>query len=239
LIGDPSGTHDRVTLSWFRQRWLDLVASIYIYNEHRGYTALDRIIAALRAGFPGEHEFIAEIERHRADEHKHYLMFKRWFERRGMMPLLVDRTCGHIDRFIEIMFGKRINDIDEFGLIRNRRNLEKMCRVVALTERRGHRQVEILLRHPFVLADHQLTKIFQVIKADEPSHWAPYEGWLQRNAARNPAWWERGIDAFIHSELLLLKLPILFLNPFLPRWGRWPDDVDAAPPPSFDTRATA
>ena len=239
LIREVCETHDRVTLSWFRRRWLDLVASIYIYNEHRGYTALDRIVAALRARFSDEIEFIAEIERHRADEHKHYLMFRRWFEKRGMMPLWVDRTCGHIDRFIEIMFGSPINDIDEFGLISNRRNLEKMCRVVALTERRGYRQVEALLRHRFVRSDHQLTKIFQVIKVDEPSHWAPYERWLRRNAARDPAWWERGIDSFIHSELLLLKLPILFLNPFLRRRARWPDEADAGHAPRLDNRATA
>ena len=54
LIRDSCETRDPVTLSWFRRRWLDLVASIYIYNEHRGYTALDRILAALRARFPDE-----------------------------------------------------------------------------------------------------------------------------------------------------------------------------------------
>ena len=224
-------------LSWFRQRWLDLVASIYLYNEHRGYTALDRIRAAVQTRFPEETRFIAEIDRHRADEHKHYLMFKRWFEKRGTMPLLVDRTCGHIDRFIEIMFGSRINDIDEFTLVAERGNLEKMCRVVALTERRGYRQVEILLRHSFVLSDQMLTKIFQVIRTDEPSHWAPYEGWLERNAAREPVWWERGIDALIHSELLLLKLPILFLNPFLRRRSTWPDDAKFASAPKRQSAA--
>ena len=39
-------------------------------------------------------------------------MFKRWFELQGKMPLKVDRTCGHIDRFVEIMFGRRIDDLD-------------------------------------------------------------------------------------------------------------------------------
>ena len=213
-------------LSWFRQRWLELVASIYIYNEHRGYTALDQILAAIRKRFPEDHDFIAEVEAHRADEHKHYLMFRRWFEKRGIRPLFVDRTCGHIDRFIEIMFRSRINDLDAVLLIDDRRNFEKMCRVVSLTERRGYRQVEILLRHRFILSDSLLSKIFQVIKVDEPSHWMPYERWLARNQAREPVWWERMIDRFIHSELLLLKLPILFLNPALRRRTAWPDDTD-------------
>ena len=88
---------------WFRRRYLDLLGSIYIYNEHRGYTSIDRILEAVRERTPDDVEFIAAIERHRADERKHYVMFKRWFELQGTMPLNIDRTCGHIDRFVEIM----------------------------------------------------------------------------------------------------------------------------------------
>lgn len=239
MIRESCETHDPVALSWFRQRWLELVASIYLYNEHRGYTALDRILSAVQARFPDEKLFIEEIEQHRADEHKHYLMFRRWFEKRGIKPLFVDRTCGHIDRFIEIMFGSRINDMDELELISDRNNLEKMCRVVALTERRGHRQVEVLLRNRFVLSDNMLTKMFEVIKVDEPSHWAPYEAWLKRNECREPAWWERCIDAFIHSELLFLKLPVLFLDPSLRRREGWPDEMEPDRAVRLDSRLTA
>src|SRR6478735_178945 len=99
-------------LAWFRPRYLDLLASIYIYNEHRGYTSIDRVLEAVRARAPDDHALIAAIEQHRADERKHYVMFKRWFELKGMMPLKVDRTCGHIDRFVEIMFRRRIDDLD-------------------------------------------------------------------------------------------------------------------------------
>ena len=140
-------------LAWYRRRWLDLVASIYIYNEHRGYTALDRVLRAVRSRAPDDHAFLAEIEQHRADEYKHYLMFKRWWEKRGVMPFAIDRACGHIDRFVEIMFRSRIDDLDDGLLIRDDRNFEKMCRVIALTERRGYRQLDILLRHPAVLRD--------------------------------------------------------------------------------------
>ena len=97
-------------LAAFRARFLEVLASIYIYNEHRGYTSLDRVLEAVRARCPDDLAFIAAVEKHRADEYKHYLMFKRWFERRGRMPLKVDRTCGHIDRFIEGVFGCTIEE---------------------------------------------------------------------------------------------------------------------------------
>ena len=98
--------------AWFRRRYLDLLGSIYIYNEHRGYTSIDRILEAVRSRMPDDAAFIAAVEKHRADERKHYVMFKRWFELQGKMPLTVDRTCGHIDRFVEIMFRRRIDDLD-------------------------------------------------------------------------------------------------------------------------------
>src|SRR5262245_61527671 len=199
-------------LAWFRNRYLDLLGSIYIYNEHRGYTALDRVLEAVRARSPDDHAFITLIEKHRADERKHYVMFRRWYERRGQMPLYVDRTCGHIDRFVEIMFGTTIDKLDTHAIIASDRLFEKLCRVISLTEQRGYKQVEILLNHPLVRHDPGLIKIFNIIKQDEPSHWAPYDGWLRVHGKRDPKWWERAIDSFIHSELLFLKLPVLFLS---------------------------
>jgi hypothetical protein len=213
--------------AWFRRRYLDLLCSIYIYNEHRGYTSIDRVLEAVRVRSPDDHALIAAIEKHRADEHKHYVMFKRWFELRGEMPLKVDRTCGHIDRFVEIMFRQTIDELDTGAIIARDELFEKLCRVISLTEQRGFRQVEILLRHPLVRHDRALIRIFEVIHRDEPSHWAPYEGWLKANGKRDPKWWERGIDSFIHSELLFLKLPALFLNPWLARRETWADAADA------------
>ncbi|HET9353550.1 MAG TPA: ferritin-like domain-containing protein [Sphingomicrobium sp.] len=209
--------------AWFSRRYLDLLGSIYIYNEHRGYTALDRVLEAVRARSPDDRPFIAAIEKHRADERKHYLMFRRWYEKRGQMPLLVDRTCGHIDRFVEIMFRSTIDRLDTDRVIAEDRLFEKLCRVISLTEKRGYRQVEILLDHPIVRQDLGLIKIFRIIKEDEPSHWEPYDGWLRTNGRREPRWWERAVDAFIHSELLLIKLPVLFLHPRLRRRSEWSD----------------
>ena len=215
-------------LDWFRRRYLDLLGSIYIYNEHRGYTALDRVLEAVRLRFPDDHAFMAQIEKHRADERKHYLMFRRWWEKRRQMPLFVDRTCGHIDRFVEIIFRRRIDELEPSSVVDDDRYFEKLCRVISLTEKRGYRQVEILLNHPIVKTDPGLMKIFRIIEQDEPSHWAPYDGWLRANGKRDPKWWEKAIDSYIHSELLLLKLPVLFLNPFLRRRGQWADENEAA-----------
>jgi hypothetical protein len=211
---------------WFARRYLDVLGSIYIYNEHRGYTAIDRVLEAVRARSPDDHALIAAIERHRADERKHYVMFRRWFERRGVMPLEIDRTFGHIDRFVEIMFRRAIDRLDTRAVIASDELFERLCRVISLTEQRGYRQVEILLANKHVLADPVLTRIFTIIRKDEPSHWAPYDGWLRAHGKRQPKWWERAVDGFIHSELLFLKLPYLFLNPFVARRSRWADEGD-------------
>ena len=215
--------------AWFRKRYLDVLGSIYIYNEHRGYTAIDDLLRAVRLRWPDDHDFIARIERHRADERKHYVMFRRWFERRGQMPLAVDRACGHIDRFVGIMFGKKIDDLDHWRVVNDERLFERLCRVISLTEQRGYRQVETLLGNSHVRSDRMLTKIYSIIKEDEPSHWAPYDAWLEANGKRMPKWWERAIDGYIHSELLMLKIPVLFVSPWLGRRTSWADEADAEP----------
>src|SRR4051812_33834738 len=151
---------------WFGQRYLDLLGSIYIYNEHRGYTAIDRLLEAARAHASDDHAFIAAVETHRADERKHYLMFRRWHEKRGRMPLSVDRACGHIDRFVEIMFRTGIDSLDTHAVIADEHLFERLCRIISLTEKRGYRQVEILLKHRIVRTDPGLMKIFRIIEQD-------------------------------------------------------------------------
>lgn len=224
----PVPAPKRADEGWIQRRYLDLLGSIYIYNEHRGYTAIERVLDAVRARAPDDAALIAAIEQHRADEEKHYHMFRRWFERRGIMPFAVDRTCGHIDRFVEIMFGRTIDALDTQAVIDSDDLFEKLCRVISLTERRGMRQVEILLAHPIVRRDPILMRIFRIIERDEPSHWAPYDGWLKAHGRRNDRWWERMIDRYIHGELLALKLPILFCNPWLARRRDWAHAGDGA-----------
>lgn len=213
--------------SWLRRRYLDVLGSIYIYNEHRGYTAIDRVLDAVRKRAPDDVDLIAQIEQHRADERKHYVMFRRWFERRGIMPLAVDRSFGHIDRFVEIMFRTPIAGMDTQDIVNRDALFARLCRVISLTEKRGYRQVEILLKNSIVLGDPILKRIFDVIRKDEPSHWTPYDNWLAAHAGREPRWWERAVDSFIHMELLFVKLPYLFLSPWTRRRVDWADALEA------------
>ncbi len=211
-------------LATFRARFLDVLASIYIYNEHRGYTSLDRVLEAVRARCPGDHAFIAAVEKHRGDEYKHYLMFKRWFERQGRMPLKVDRTCGHIDRFIEGVFGCPIEKLDTQAIIADGAEFEKLCRVIMLTEQRGMRQVEVLLANSHIRSDPVMTKIFKIVEKDEPDHWLPYHGWLTTHGRVTAKWRERWTDYWIHKSLMLAKLPAVFLNARSPRLDAWPHE---------------
>jgi hypothetical protein len=208
----------------FRERYLDVLASIYIYNEFRGYTSLDRVLEAVRQRCPDEAGFIAEVTKHRADEHKHYVMFRRWFERQGRMPLKVDHSCGHIDRFIQWVFGCTIEQLDTAKVVADTEEFERLCRVIMLTEQRGYRQVEIILQNRLIMSDPVMKRIFEIVHADEPDHFLPYQRWLERQGRDTAKWNERAADWCIHKVLMLIKLPSLFLDPGTPRLVRWPDE---------------
>ncbi len=210
----------------FRDRYLDVLASVYIYNEHRGYTSLERVLAAVRRRCPDDAGFIAEIEKHRADEKKHYHMFQRWFERQGRMPLALDRSVGHIDRFILRAFGCTIEELDTEAVLARSGEFEKLCRVIILTEQRGLAQVDVLLRNRAVLSDPVMTRIFQVVHKDEPDHFLPYQHWLERNGKQLVRWQEKLTDFWIHRALLFGKIPAIFLDSGLPRMTRWPHEAD-------------
>lgn len=212
----------------FRERYLDVLASIYIYNEHRGYTSLDRVLEAVRLRCPDELEFQREVEKHRADEEKHYRMFRRWFERKGRMPLRVDRGVGHIDRFIQWVFRCSIEELDTARIVATPEEFERLCRVIMLTEQRGFRQVEIILKNRLIMSDPVMKRIFEIVHRDEPDHFLPYQHWLERHGRATAKWNERAADWCIHKVLMLAKLPALFLDTGRPRLERWPDEDTAA-----------
>lgn len=212
------------TIEKARRRYLAILASVYIYNEHRGYHSLDRVLEAVRARHPDATGFIAEVEKHRADERKHYLMFRRYFESTGIMPYRVDRTCGHIDKLIKLTFGCHIDDLNTAEVIADEALFNKLCRIVMLTEQRGVRQVDVLLQSFLIRSDRSLMKIFRVVERDEPSHWEPYHRWLAQNHGGEPRLAERMADRWVHASLVFTKLPMLYLNPFLRRRADWLDD---------------
>ena len=213
----------------FRERYLDVVGSIYIYNEYRGYTALDRVLEAVRVRCPDDLGFQQEIAKHRADERKHYVMFRRWFERRGRMPLVVDSGVGHIDRFIQWIFRCTIDELDTEQVITNPDEFEQLCRVIMLTEQRGLAQVEIILKNKLIMSDPILKRIFQIVHKDEPDHFLPYQRWLERQGRATAKWNERAADWTIHKILMLGKLPALFLDAGRARMEHWPDEAGVVP----------
>ncbi len=224
----------------FRERYLDVVASIYIYNEYRGYTSLDRVVEGVRARCPGEAEFIAAVEKHRADERKHYLMFKRWFQRQGRMPLSVDRSCGHIDRFIQKTFGCTIDRLDTGDVAGDGAAFEQLCRVIMLTEQRGFAQVQVLLKSRIILSDPVMARIFRIVHQDEPDHYLPYQHWLERQGRPLYLWREQLADWCIHKVLILGKLPALFFDAGAQRMADWPDaGEETLTAPSADRSAPA
>jgi len=204
------------------KRYLDLLCSVYIYNEHRGYTGLDRILAAIRDSYPPDDPFITAIEKHRADEYKHYVMFRRWFERRGEMPYAVGKI-GQIDAIIQMFFGKDIDALEPTPVMASGPSFAKLCRAIAMTERLGLRQVQEFLSSPLVKTDDHLVKIFRVIERDEPSHWEPYEEWLRTNGYPQSRRRERLADSVAHGVVVLWKFPSMLFDPRLPRRSDWPD----------------
>jgi len=220
---------DQMMFARARRRYLDILASVYIYNEHRGYQSLDRVLEAVRAKFPDAGAFIAQVEKHRADERKHYLMFRRYFEHLGTMPFFVVRTCGHIDRLIKLSFGCHIDDLDTAAVVASDDLFNRLCRIVMITEIRGMNQVDELLQSFIVKSDHALIKIFKVVERDEPSHWMPYKAWLEAHEGGAPRLSERIADAWVHRSLIFVKLPLLYLNPWLKRRTDWQDSRDTLP----------
>jgi len=185
---------------------------VYLYNEYRGYTGLERLLAALREWYPYEADFIAAVAKHTDDERRHYRMFKHFFESQGRMPLAVDRTCGYIDRFVGLIFGRALEELDAKDILEKEEQFFKLCRLVMMTEFRGMRQVARLLRSRLVRQNPGLVRIFRVIERDEPSHCLPYQRWLQKRGSHFPGLAEQFTDVWIHYSLILLKIPILFLS---------------------------
>jgi hypothetical protein len=206
----------------FRRRYYDVLASVYLYNEYEGYVGLERLLTAIRQKYPAELEFISAVEKHTEDERKHYRMFKHYFESQGIMPLAVDATYGYIDEFVWLIFGRSLENLNEKQILGNENLFFKLCRLVMMTEFRGMRQVAVLLRAQPVLANASLTRIFRIIQRDEPSHCYPYQQWLQRRGSHLPGFEERFTDLWIHYSLMLMKIPVLFLNLRTPRLTQFP-----------------
>ena len=99
-----------------------------------------------------------------------------------------------------------------------------------LTEQRGYRQVEIILKNRLIMSDPVMKKIFEIVHRDEPDHFLPYQRWLERQGRATARWNERAADWCIHKVLMLAKLPALFLDLGRARMKHWPDEAGICPP---------
>ncbi|MFN0158783.1 MAG: ferritin-like domain-containing protein [Bacteroidota bacterium] len=199
-------------LTLFRSRYYDVLASVYIYNEYQAYTSLERLLAAIKEKYPNDSTFIHAVSKHTQDERKHYRMFKSYFEHENRMPLAVDSMYGYIDQFVKWIFGRTLEELNERQILESDDLFFKLCRVIMMTEFRGMKQVDVLLRSGIVQRHPSLLRIFKVIEHDEPSHCFPYKRWLEERGAHLPGFEERFTDLWVHYSLMLVTMPILFLN---------------------------
>jgi len=138
------------------------------------------------------------------------------------MPLRVESSFGYVERFIRLVFGCPLEELDPAAVLADERQFFRMCRLIMMTEFRGMRQVAALLENRLVRRDPELMKIFQVVEKDEPSHCLPYQSWLEAKGGHQPGLRERLTDLWIHYSLVLIKIPLLFLNAFTPRVPQFP-----------------
>jgi hypothetical protein len=206
----------------FRDRFYDVVASVYLYNEYTGWQGLERLLEAVKLKMPQEREFIAVMTKHAADERKHYYLFRKYFQGQGKMPLRVDATFGYVDQFIKLIFRRRLPELDQGTILSDDRQFFRMCRLIMMTEFRGMKQVAGLLKNRLIQRHPELERIYQVIERDEPSHCLPYQQWLEKKGGHQPGFIERLADFFVHYSLVVIKLPFLFFNVRTPRLQEFP-----------------
>ena len=210
-------------MTYLLSRFYDVLASIYIYNEYTGYIELEKLLDAITIKFPEEKEFIAAVEKHTSDEKKHYLMFREYFDKAGKKPFVVDKTYGYIDLFIKLIFKKPIEELNREEIVNDDKNFFKLCRLIMMTEFRGMKQVDKLLKNFLIKKNNSLIKIFKIIERDEPTHCYPYQYWLKKRNGHLPGFEEKFTDLWIHYSILLIKFPMLFLNFRLARMNKFYD----------------
>ena len=191
------------------QRFIDLVLSVYLYNEWRGYVQMEgMLIPQLEAKPDIDPNFLAAVKKHCADEKKHYGMFKGWFFANGRMPFEVGKSIGYFDALTRVLIGKKNAE----KTVLDDKTFAKLCRAIVLTEYRGINQVGTMLKWRSIKRDERLHRIFQVIEQDEPSHFIPYSKWLKEKGHRSPSVMEKVADFIVHYSIASLVIPVHFLN---------------------------
>lgn len=201
------------------ERFKDLILSVYLYNEWRGYTQLENeLIPYLEKSGQVDASLLTSIRKHAGDEKKHYLMFKSYFLGTGRMPFQVSKSVGYFDFLSHLVIGNMEKALEGAS------GFARICRAILVTEARGLTQIGDVLTWSSFQKDERLSSIFKVIEKDEPSHFKPYEEWLKRKALKGPGLFYRGADLFAHYFIGLVIIPLHFLNFRLKRLERFPDE---------------
>ncbi len=199
------------------ERFRELVISIYLYNEWRGYRQLEQdLLPEIERKGDFDADFVRGVRKHADDEKKHYRMFKGWFAERGTMPYEVGPSVGYFDTMALWLVGKRKTDPASV-LTASPDCFARFCRAVVTTERRGIQQLDLMLRWRSVREDARLRRVLEVIRGDEPSHFAPYERWLKTHGYAGPRLREWIVDCVVNYGIAVLIIPALFFNPRLKR----------------------
>lgn len=192
----------------FTERFVDLVLSVYLYNEWRGYMQMEEmLIPKLEADPTVDPEFLAAVKKHCADEKKHYNMFKGWFHANGRMPFNVGRSIGYFDALTDVLIGRK----KEKETLSDE-TFAKLCRAIVITEYRGINQIATMLKWRSIRNDERLHRIFEVIEQDEPSHFLPYSAWLKKKGFRAPSILEKVMDVCVHYTIAAFIIPAHYLN---------------------------
>ena len=157
------------------------------------------------------------ILKHAQDERKHYKLFLQYFKGQKAAPCAVNERFGYCDQIVRFVFGQKLDEVDPREIVANDNKFFQLCRLIMVTEMRGMKQVNIIKENFLIRKNPELLAIFEVVERDEPSHCYPYQAWLRKKGVHVPQRKEYIADLFVHWSLMLWKLPLLYLNPFLSR----------------------
>jgi hypothetical protein len=211
-----------------KKRIVDVLLSIYLFNEQRGFRYLEKLALIFREKYPEQIVMLNSIQKHARDEREHYQLFCEYFRKQGYMPYAVNDWCGYCDRIIRLNFGVNMDELDSRSILNDDERFFRLCRLIMITEMRGMSQVELLLQSWLIRGDDHLLKTFARIKRDEPSHCFPYQGWLRRHGKAEITYREYFSDIYVNYSLMLWKIPLLVLNPFLQRRSEFPLELHDA-----------
>jgi hypothetical protein len=172
--------------------------------------------------YPRDTHILLAVQKHARDERHHYGLFRQWFENKGRMPYRVNHNYGYCDLIVKHLMRRSLSELDPKEIIGDEKKFYRLCRLIMITEMRGMKQVDTVLKNRLVRRDSNLVDIFELIKKDEPSHCFPYQTWLKLHNQHLPSKLEVVADTWVHYSLTLMKLPYLFFSFWLPRRTLFP-----------------